>query len=131
MIVDDDEDDLLFFREALKQVDSRIQCIEAQNGALGLDKLKEIKHLPQYIFLDLNMPVMNGIDFLTKIRLDFALKNIPVIVYTTSISPQDINATRQLGASYYLPKTAEIGKLPSKLLFTIKMVDSLNFKGAF
>lgn len=123
MIVDDDADDRMFFQESLKELNASVACLEAENGAQALSLLKETITLPQYIFLDLNMPIMNGIEFLHAISSDPALKQIPVIVYTTSVSPDDMKITSELGARYYLPKTAEISKLPAKLQFAITMVD--------
>ena len=125
MIIDDDEDDRLFFQDAVKKIDPSAQCIEAENGAVGLSALKEMHTLPQYIFLDLNMPVMNGVSFLKEITRNNNLKNIPVIVYTTSVSPDDMKITSELGARYYLPKTADLKKLPTKIAFAITMVNSL------
>jgi CheY-like chemotaxis protein len=125
MIVDDDTDDRLFFREAVQELNASVTCLEATDGTNALKTLKQQEVLPQYIFLDLNMPIMNGIEFLRTISVDPVLKSIPVIVYTTSVSPDDMKITSELGARYYLPKTAELSKLPTKLQFAINMVDKV------
>lgn len=125
MIVDDDADDRLFFKEAVQELDASVSCLEATDGVQALKVLKQQHVLPQYLFLDLNMPIMNGIEFLKKISVDPVLKCIPIIVYTTSVSPDDMKVTSELGARYYLPKTAEISKLPTKLQFAINMVDKV------
>jgi CheY-like chemotaxis protein len=125
MIVDDDADDRLFFKEAVQELNASVTCLEATDGAQALKTLKQQQALPQYLFLDLNMPIMNGIEFLRNISIDPVLKCIPIIVYTTSVSPDDMKVTSELGARYYLPKTAEISKLPAKLQFAINMVDKV------
>ncbi|MES2516419.1 MAG: response regulator, partial [Bacteroidota bacterium] len=122
MIVDDDKDDRFFFEEALKKINPEMTCIHAMHGEDALEKLKPLTVLPQFIFLDLNMPVMNGVGFLEQLNAHPAFRQIPVIVYTTSVSEYDMKITRELGAKYYLPKTAEIEKLPAKITFAIDMI---------
>ncbi|MBC7868208.1 MAG: response regulator, partial [Gloeobacteraceae cyanobacterium ES-bin-316] len=61
-LADDDEDDRMLFSEALSEIDPQIKCITVKNGKEALEFLQnDLIHLPNYIFLDLNMPVMNGI----------------------------------------------------------------------
>lgn len=128
MIVDDDVDDRSFFRDAIRTINPLYKSMEAEHGEDALLQLKNRTQLPDYIFLDLNMPVMNGIEFLSQLSKEPLLKDIPVIVYTTSVSPSDMNATKDLGAKYYLPKSADLSKLPSKILFAIDMVDATAVK---
>ena len=112
MIVDDDEDDIELFCEALKEVDSNIDCISASSGEDALMKLnKENAILPDYIFLDLNMPRLNGKQCLKKIKSNSTLCDIPVIIYTTSKLKEDIEETMQLGASSFLTKPNQVKEL--------------------
>src|SRR5688572_7918660 len=85
LIVDDDEDDRDLFCEALNQVSPFITCIMARNGEEALHGLKlNCFPKPDLIFLDLNMPRVNGIQCLTELKKDTALRAIPVVICTTS-----------------------------------------------
>ena len=86
-LADDDEDDTSLFAEALMGIDSAIQFYSANNGRELLEKLKSGKEEPQVIFLDINMPVMNGWQFLTALAEDPRLAGIPVIVLTAADDP--------------------------------------------
>jgi CheY-like chemotaxis protein len=96
LLVDDDQDDKFFFAKALDQLDSGTQLSTACDGADALEKLQFIN--PDVILLDLNMPVMNGVAFLKKIKGLKALKDIPVIIYTDGVSVFDENEALKLGA---------------------------------
>jgi CheY-like chemotaxis protein len=116
MIVDDDDDDIELFCEALKDVDQNIKCISAPNGEAALNKLnKEGSTLPDFIFLDLNMPRLNGKQCLKKLKNSVTLRNIPVIVYTTSKLKEDIEETRELGAASFLTKPSKVNELRKAL----------------
>jgi CheY-like chemotaxis protein len=84
MLIDDDQDDKFFFTTALEQVDENIQLYTASNGVDALDKLSFVK--PDLILLDLIMPRMNGAIFLSMIKRNKQLRDIPVIIYTTDLS---------------------------------------------
>ncbi|TDE11551.1 response regulator [Dyadobacter psychrotolerans] len=117
LIVDDDADDREFFREAVAEINSSSVCLMADNGAEALRKLRSgIKHLPDYIFLDLNMHLMDGRKCLVELKKDINLKNIPVIILTTSSAQKDIDETRNLGASDFLTKPSEYQKLRSEII---------------
>ena len=104
-IVDDDPDDQEVFIEALKGLDEFCTCITAFNGQDALQKLaNEMPSLPDFIFLDLNMPRMNGRQFLFEIKKIKLLRDIPVIIYSTSTEQTDMLDTIQLGAVYFLHK---------------------------
>src|SRR4051812_34581551 len=105
MIVDDEPASVKLFQEALKEINLSSECKIATDGKDALDKLKMSKDgLPGIIFLELNMPRMNGREFLAKLKKERSLKNIPVIIWTTSAAQKDIDETTALGASYYLIK---------------------------
>ncbi len=116
MIVEDDADDRLYFRNAVKEIDVSYECLEAWNGAAALKLLHVAKQLPDFIFIDINMPLMNGLDCLEKLKEDEKLKNIPVIIYSTSIYQENIDYTSELGASYFLTKPTDTRQLPQLLV---------------
>lgn len=112
MIVDDDDDDIELFCEAVKEVDHNIGCICATNGEEALNKLnKEGAPLPDFIFLDLNMPRLNGKQCLRKLKNSLKLRDIPVIIYSTSKLKEDVEETKQLGAASFLTKPDKINDL--------------------
>jgi len=111
MVVDDDQDDKDFFELALKEVDAEIICIMAKDGEDALDMLNdESLILPDYIFLDLNMPRLNGIQCLEKIKESERLKHIPVAICSTTKSEEE-NTLKKMGALHFFSKPTTIGKM--------------------
>jgi CheY-like chemotaxis protein len=82
-LADDDEDDINLFSEALNEIDSSIQFYSASNGKELLEKLRAGED-PHIIFLDINMPGMDGWEALENLKMEEAIKNIPVIMYSTA-----------------------------------------------
>ncbi len=122
MIVDDDSDDCSFFCEAVTEIDAGVQCVVAVNGEDALLKLREMNTLPDFLFLDLNMPRMSGRQCLTELKKDLRLKDIPVIIFTTSSSQRDIDDTKKLGASYFLTKPSDFHSLHLKIQFAVERI---------
>jgi len=83
-LADDDPDDLELFDEALRGIDSSIEFNFASNGKELIEKLRLDGHTAQIIFLDINMPEMNGWECLENLKKEDQLKDIPVIMYSTS-----------------------------------------------
>lgn len=111
MIVDDDEDDVELFCDALKDVNDTIKCIGVPNGEEALNRLNRENELPDYIFLDLNMPRLNGKQCLKRLKLSSKLRGIPVVIYSTSKLKEDVEETRQLGAIHFLTKPNRVTDL--------------------
>ena len=84
ILADDDQDDSDLFNEALKGIDNSIEIVVANNGKELIAKLTSQSIDPEVIFLDINMPEMNGWECLELIKQQNDLKNIPVIMYSTS-----------------------------------------------
>jgi len=114
-IVDDDPDDQELFVEALQGLDEFCKCETAFNGQDALDKLNKMPSVPDFIFLDLNMPRMNGKQFLAEIKKAKTLQDIPVIIYSTSTDKKDILDTIELGAIYFLEKPNRFNDLTKAL----------------
>ncbi len=114
LLVDDDADDRELFAEALATIDQEVCIYPAHNGYDALDVLKE-KHppIPDIIFLDLNMPRKNGIEFLTEVKNCAEYHNIPVIIYSTS--PDFKEQTKALGAAHYMVKQNSFKDLCTEL----------------
>lgn len=111
MVTDDDSDDLFLFEEALKSVDSEIHLITANDGKQALEKLYGMTDLPDLLFLDINMPGMNGWECLTRIKEDERLKILPVIMYSTSNNQRDIDKAFELQAFCFCTKPDDFKSL--------------------
>ena len=99
LVVDDDHEDLEIFCEAMKLINPEIKCLMARDGKEALTLLRQLPELPKIIFLDNNMPQMNGRKCLTHIKDDPHLKEIPVIMYSTFFSSQDVEDFKNSGAA--------------------------------
>jgi len=105
LIIDDDSDDLLIFFDALSEIDATVKCQAMSDGYDAIQSLSAAQSpLPDLIFLDMNMPRLNGKAFLAEIKQSVKLQHIPVVIYTSSKLPKDINDAKSLGAAYYLNK---------------------------
>jgi CheY-like chemotaxis protein len=110
LLIEDDELDTISVERSLKKLDVEYELHTAYNGIEGLEILRgnesrpRLDPLPDVILLDLNMPKMNGIEFLQHLRSDERLKDIKVFVMTTSGEEADRRTAEQLGISGYLIK---------------------------
>jgi CheY-like chemotaxis protein len=100
LIVDDDAEDIELFSEAVLEIDGSISCVEAYNGLEALKVLKRNALLPDYIFLDINMPLMNGRKCLEEIKANPNYRHIPVIIYSTTTDKKQIDECLKLGADF-------------------------------
>jgi CheY-like chemotaxis protein len=105
LLVDDDPDDQEVFLAALGDVSDSVLCLIAPNGDRALALLNNKDTIPDYIFLDLNMPRMDGFEFLTAIKKNALLSKIPVIVYSTTTVQSHIEKAKKLGATQFFTKT--------------------------
>ncbi|MEO7308553.1 MAG: response regulator [Ferruginibacter sp.] len=106
LLIEDDELDIISVQRSFKKLDSEYDLHIAYNGKEALHVLteKKPKLIPDVILLDLNMPKMNGIEFLKVLRNDNKLKHIPVFIMTTSAESTDRMAAEELGISGYIIK---------------------------
>jgi len=118
--VEDDEDDQEIFLAALQSIDESINCDPFFSAREALDGLEAKKVVPDVIFLDLNMPGMNGQQFLAEIKKHEELSQIPVIVLSTSSHVSTIAETKQLGADDFFPKPVKFEDLVSILISVLK-----------
>jgi CheY-like chemotaxis protein len=115
-VVEDDSVDVMILRRVLKDLHAPNELACAANGEEALAYLRdEDNERPCVILLDLNMPRMNGFEFLRIMRADEAMKDIPVVVVTTSGEPQDITMSYELGAVAYIVKCCDYGEFREKI----------------
>lgn len=125
LLIDDDPDDRDLFCEAIEEIASEIVCSTAPNGQKALAKLngREIEK-PDIIFLDVNMPVMNGWECLMLLQKEEAYKNIPVIMYSTSSHRKDIDNAQQFGALCFFTKPFNFTDLKKNLGIVVAHLNS-------
>lgn len=104
LLIDDDEDDQEIFVSALKKANVSAECTTFYDAREALDKLVARELSADLIFLDLNMPQMNGEQFLKELKKDQKLISIPVIVLSTSSHSGTIALTKDLGAKEFITK---------------------------
>lgn len=104
LYIDDDEEDREIFKEAIEAIDPGIICNVVADGKQGLRTLEELVVVPDFIFVDVNMPIMNGKQFLKELKKTIRLRSIPVIMYSTTSQPSEILEFTQLGAQNFLVK---------------------------
>ena len=131
LLVEDDDVDVMNVQRAFKKNNITNPLVVAGNGLEALAVLRgeagqePINKLPALILLDINMPKMNGIEFLTELRADPALKSLSVIVLTTSNEERDKVAAYDLNVAGYILKPVETDDL-IKAIGTLKLYWSLN-----
>lgn len=124
LLADDDIDDVELFNYALSHVDTNITCYTAFNGTQALRKLDDpAVNKPDIIFLDINMPEMNGWKCLQALKEHETHKNIPVIMYSTSSEKEDIERARKSGALCYYSKPGSFPELIRMLSVVKEHVD--------
>lgn len=120
LLVEDDEDDCCLFEDAFKELELSLELKTAHNGTELFQLLeKSVNRLPQLIFLDINMPLKNGLECLREIKQNNSYNHIPIIIYSTSYQTNDINYAYQEGAYYYVHKPnsfSDLKKIIQKVL---------------
>lgn len=111
LLIDDDEEDQEIFLSVVEQVSAEVDCTCFNDATDALSNLLDQKITPDVIFLDLNMPVMNGRQFLERIKQNKTLANIPVIIFTTSSDAGTKKAMQHLGAHDFITKPGDFNLL--------------------
>lgn len=115
LLADDDSDDTEMFCEALAIIDDSIVFHCVGNGKEALKILEDLDEKPQLIFLDLNMPIMNGWQCLKLLKEDNRYKHIPVIMISTSSHQKEMDMAAELGAFCYFVKPSNFNELTQLL----------------
>jgi CheY-like chemotaxis protein len=114
LIADDDEEDIQLTKECLSGNRMPVDVNDVEDGQYLMDLLNSSEtgngqpQLPQLILLDINMPRKNGLQALKEIKEDAQLCKIPVVMFTTSVAPKDIERAYALGANCYVTKPQSI-----------------------
>jgi len=122
-LIDDDEDDRKIFEMALENISSEIKFGSANSGPDAIKQLSECKRVPDFIFLDLNMPIMSGSECLIELKKTACVAEVPVIIYSTTITEKIIYDTLHDGAFEHIEKPSKIEKLEEYLKRVLQLKD--------
>jgi len=116
LLADDDADDRLFFKEAMEEINPDTLVSFVNDGSQLMYFLSQPGiQLPHIIFLDLNMPIKNGMDCLKEIRANDRFKDVLIAIYSTSGSDQDVQEAFVHGANIYIKKPNNFADLKASL----------------
>lgn len=122
LYIDDDEEDVEIFRDAIERCNQPVACLDAHDGEQALALVQKMETLPDLIFLDINMPRMGGKECLRQLKANTETKSIPVIVYSTSNNPAEIKDYLNIGAASFVAKHSSFQRLCDDLLEILKKV---------
>ena len=123
-LADDDSDDRDFFADAMLEIDRNVILRQAKDGMHLMDNLLALSgsELPEFIFLDINMPGKSGLECLEEIRgSEGGLKEVNIVMLSTSSDPENIQKALELGATCYAVKPSSFEKLKSLLKEVLSM----------
>ncbi len=116
LIIDDDPDDQEIFIICLDQLNSNVNCIANSDSVDAITKLaSDITYTPDYIFVDMNMPKMNGIECLKKLRSMERLNDTQIYMYSTTGDAPSVEESKRHGANDFIIKPAKTAELKEKL----------------
>ncbi len=115
LLIEDDTIEIMKLNRTISSLKLNHNIIEANNGEEALKILEQKEMLPDIILLDLNMPKINGIEFLSILKKDNLLKHIPTIVLTTSNNQKDLLECYKIGIAGYVLKPLRYEEYVSKI----------------
>jgi len=129
LLVDDDKDDCLFFKEALEELPVTADLTTVHNGEQLMQLLSTRSaepRPPHVLFLDLNMSRKNGFEVLSEIKLDEQLKELPVIIFSTYFEEEEVDLLYERGAQYYSRKPVEFSQLKKVIYQALLLATEAN-----
>ncbi|MGZ3885547.1 MAG: response regulator [Bacteroidia bacterium] len=115
LLIDDDSDDSELFLIAMEDTKINAKCMTFSGCAEALLYLHTAETLPDFIFLDLNMPKMDGRECLCELKKALKIKDIPVVIFSTSTETKDKDETAALGAVDFIGKPSKVSELSAIL----------------
>ena len=127
LLADDDIDDCIFFKEALSELQVSTNLIAVHDGEELMHLLADMNNpLPDVLFLDINMPRKNGFECLAEIKASSELKNMPVIIFSTSFEQEVVNLLFKSGAQYFIRKPSEFKQFKKIIQRTLAIIGQEN-----
>lgn len=122
MLADDDLDDCEMFQLALEEVGANVTLDIFHDGKSLIEFLRNTgSDIPDIVFLDLNMPILNGLEALREIRSDEQLRELSIAIYSTSNTDKDIEETLASGANIYITKPTSFRSLKEVISKVLKI----------
>lgn len=131
MYVDDDADDRFFFESATQVINSGLTVDSYNNGAVALKEMQQADFAFDLLFLDLNMPVKSGFDVLDELQQVIKDRRLKIVIFTTSGSPESIEATHKLNAVLYVQKPGSFEELVKIIRSIVSMHSQLTLPVSF
>jgi DNA-binding response OmpR family regulator len=122
-LADDDEDDREFFKDALSEIGRSFNLTVVDSGDKVIHYFNDKNPLPQFVFLDINMPVKNGIECLKYIKEKHPGNDFHVVMLSTSQADKDIKLSYKYGASVYIQKPGNFSHLVAYLDYCLHELD--------
>lgn len=117
LLIADDKDDQKTFCLALEEIKEHVHGVLAVNANEAFKMLEDELFIPDYIFIDMDAPKINGMDCLKKIRTIKRLDNVPVYLNSIYANPDLIGKSKELGAAGFIQKRAKVSELSDTLRF--------------
>lgn len=124
-LAEDDEEDVDIFRDALSDLNMNVQLTVVENGVLLMNLLEQTKILPDLIFLDLNMPLKNGLQCLKEIKNSTNLKSLNTIILSTSSNEIQKQEMYFHGANLFLTKATSYKEFKNNLVECFQIINSV------
>ncbi|MER3472283.1 MAG: response regulator [Chitinophagaceae bacterium] len=119
IILADDDDDLEFFSAAVK---SLVPLPNIEYVSNGIRLMQLLEHVyPDLLFLDLEMPFKNGLEYLVEIRASEKLKELPVVVFSSTTRPANIQTAYDMGAHLFLLKSSNFDEYTNSIQAIVKL----------
>lgn len=115
LLLEDDQIEVMKLKRAIKKLGMHHELVEAKNGEDALEILKDSLNLPDIIFLDLNMPKINGLEFLKILKSDPILRYLPTVILTTSNNRNDVLTCYEIGVAGYILKPLKYDDYVNKI----------------
>jgi CheY-like chemotaxis protein len=126
LIIDDDPDDQEIFEMCVRKVNKNVDFRALDNGVDAVVMLRsDDKYVPDYIFLDVNMPKMNGIDCLRELKQIKRLEHTKIFIYSTTSDHKVVDDSKQLGADDFIVKPSSTVELKEKLYRIFNIVSGI------
>jgi len=119
LLIEDDTIEVMKLKRAIVKLELEHELIEAKNGEEALNILKKDQIIPDVIFLDLNMPKINGLEFLKILKEDEVLRYIPTVILTTSNNRRDVLSCYSIGVAGYIIKPLKYEDYVNKIKVTL------------
>ena len=131
MYVDDDADDRFFFESATQLINNGLTVNSYNNGAVALQEMQQADFAFDLLFLDLNMPVKSGFDVLDELQQVIKDRRLKIVIFTTSGSPESMEATHRLNAVLYVQKPGSFEELVKIIRRIVSMHSQLTLPVSF